>query len=426
MSKHIVILGNGIAGATASRHLRKLNNHLRITLVSCESDFFISRTAFMYVYMGHLKIEHTEPYPRSFWVNNRIDLLKAAISEVDFSLKRLATTTGKVINYDVLILATGSTPVMLEPAEFEFIGVQCLYSLGDLQRMEINTSGIQKAVVVGGGLIGVELAEMLNSRGIQVTFLIKDNTFWGNVLPEKEGLIINRHLQQQGIELLANTLIDQFIGENGTLSHVITTCGKVIPCQFAGVAIGVTPNIEILKNSALELNKGILVDRKLKTNIPDVYAIGDCCEQRFPLPHRKAIEPVWYTGRMMGEVVAQVIVGVDVQYEPGPWFNSAKFFKIEYHTYGQIFPRPPSHIGSLYCEDLASNRALRLQYNKETGIFTGVNSLGIRLRHEFFDACLRTEVDIQYVVSHLNEARFDTEFSMDFVGSVQQLFGNQI
>ncbi|MGB0167069.1 MAG: FAD-dependent oxidoreductase, partial [Luteibaculum sp.] len=86
---------------------------------------------------------------------------------------------------------------------------------------------------------------------------------------------------------------------------------------------GVSPNIDFLKNSKLELDKGILVDQYLSTNQPHVFAIGDCAQIRNPLANRKSIEPIWYTGRMMGECVAHTVVGHPTKYNPGPWFNSA-------------------------------------------------------------------------------------------------------
>ena len=113
---------------------------------------------------------------------------------------------------------------------------------------------------------------------------------------------------------------------------------KSIDCQFVGLTVGVSPNIDFLKNSGIETKRGVLVNEYLQTNVPDVYALGDCVERTYDLPGRKTIEQVWYTGRMMGEVVAQTICGEKTKYEPGPWFNSAKFFNIEYQTYGNVWP----------------------------------------------------------------------------------------
>ncbi len=106
---------------------------------------------------------------------------------------------------------------------------------------------------------------------------------------------------------------------------------------MVGITTGVKPQISFLKNSKIETDRGILVNRILETNIKDVYAIGDCAQQREPIGNRPPVEAVWYTGRMMGETLAQTICGKPFEYNPGNWFNSAKFFDIEYQTYGWVF-----------------------------------------------------------------------------------------
>jgi len=115
--------------------------------------------------------------------------------------------------------------------------------------------------------------------------------------------------------------------------------GETIPCTVVGLTAGVTPNIDFLEGSGIELGKGVKVNNFLETNITDVYAIGDCAEQHEAIGSRRPIEAVWYTGRMMGEALAQTICGNKRAYSPGHWFNSAKFLDIEYQTYGWVFQR---------------------------------------------------------------------------------------
>jgi len=182
----------------------------------------------------------------------------------------------------------------------------------------------ERAVIVGGGLIGIELAEMLNSRNIPVTFLVRETSFWNGVLPEGESAMINRHIQNHHIDLR--------LGVN------LKEINEEIPCTVVGLTAGVSPNINFIKSSTIETNRGVLVNRFLETNVKDVYAIGDCAEQRDGgIGQRRPIEAVWYTGRMMGETLAQTICGNRLEYKPGHWFNSAKFLDIEYQTYGWVF-----------------------------------------------------------------------------------------
>jgi len=422
--RHIVIIGNGIAGITAARHLRKLSDN-KITVVSSETEHFFSRTALMYIYMGHMKYENTKPYEDWFWKKNKIDLLNAHVESVDTSQKKLLISNGDTISYDVLIVATGSKSNKFGWPGQDLIGVQGLYSYQDLVEMENRTKGIKKAVVVGGGLIGVEMAEMLLSRGIEVTFLVREKSFWNNILPIQDAQLITRHLRAHHVDLKLETELKEILpDENGRVKSIVTSSGESISCQFVGLTVGVSPNVDFLSGSGVEIKRGVLVNEFLETNISDVYAIGDCVERSYELPGRRNIEQVWYTGRMMGEVVARTICGKKTKYQPGPWFNSAKFFDIEYQTYGQVGNALGSSEDEFYWEHAGGEKAMHFIWNKETRKFLGINAFGIRLRHECFDRWLREGRDIKYVIDHLPEANFDPEFFVRHEEEIQKHFSS--
>ena len=165
----VIIVGNGIAGITCARHIRKQSN-FEITVISSESKYFYSRKALMYIYMGHMKWEHTKPYEDHFWEKNRINLLQAHVQQVLPDENKIKLNNGEKLEYDFLVIATGSSSNKFGWPGQDLQGVQGLYNLQDLQTMQENTQGIKHAVVVGGGLIGIETVEMLLSRNITVTF----------------------------------------------------------------------------------------------------------------------------------------------------------------------------------------------------------------------------------------------------------------
>jgi NADH oxidase (H2O2-forming) len=408
--KHIVIIGNGISGITAARHIRKRKDY-KITVISSETDHFFSRTALMYVYMGHMTFQNIKPYEDRFWRKNKIDLLRDHVMKIHTETKSLACASGMTVYYDVLVIATGSTSNKFGWPGQDLKGVQCLYGYPDLQQMEKNTKGIKKAVIVGGGLIGIEMAEMLRSREIEVTILVREKEFWSNVLPLEEANMISRHLRAHQVDLRLETELKEIIsGESERVRKVVTKDGGSITCDFVGLAVGVSPNISLMKGSGIEVSRGVLVNEYLETNIPDVYAIGDCVERTYDLPGRSAVEQVWYTGRMMGEVVAQTICDQKTKYEPGPWFNSAKFLDIEYQTYGSVGNVTRDDESEFYWEHEEGVKSMHLVWNKQSNEFRGINAFGIRLRHERFDRWLRDKRSIQFVMSHLDEANFDPEF----------------
>ncbi len=408
--KKILIIGNGISGITAARHIRKLSD-FEITVISAETDYFFSRTALMYVFMGHMKFENTQPYENWFWEKNKINLIKARVSGINAENNNVTLDSGEMIAYDELILAVGSKPNKFGWPGQDLKGVQGLYSYQDLQSMEEFTKGVSRGVIVGGGLIGVEMAEMLLSRGIEVSFLVREPSFWNVVLPPEESDLINRHIKEHHVDLQLSTELKEILAdENGRVRAVVTSKGEEIACGFVGLTAGVSPNIDFLKEGPVETERGIMVDPYLTTNIPNIYAIGDCAQFREPLPNRRPVEQVWYTGRMMGEVVAHTICKKKTAYKPGIWFNSAKFFDIEYQTYGHVWGQLKENEKQFYWEHEDGKKCVKFVFEKGTDILLGVNTFGIRLRHEVFDDWLKSKKTIQYVIKNLKKANFDPEF----------------
>ncbi|MCG1036146.1 NAD(P)/FAD-dependent oxidoreductase [Polaribacter sargassicola] len=414
--KHIVIIGNGISGVTAARHIRK-NSDNKITIISAETKYFFSRTALMYVYMGHMKFEHTQPYENWFWKKNNIELKQGFVSDVNTDKKELTFKDSSTISYDQLIIATGSKPNKFGWPGQDLEGVMGMYHKQDLEKLEKyapNNNVCKRAVIVGGGLIGIELAEMLRSRKIPVTFLVRETSFWNGVLPAQESEMINKHIKEHHIDLRLNTNLKEIKSdENGRVkSIIIAETGEEIACNVVGLTAGVTPNIDFLKESGIELGRGVKVNRFLETNIKDIFAIGDCAEQHEAIGQRRNIEAVWYTGRMMGETLAQTICGNKTAYKPGHWFNSAKFLDIEYQTYGWVFSERSKKENEAYFQwqHPTDNKCITISFDKNTNKFLGINTFGIRMRHEIFDKWLTENQPIEHVLEYLADANFDPEF----------------
>lgn len=427
-NRHVVIIGNGIAGITCARHLRKLDEQVRITVISGESKYFFSRTALMYVYMGHMKFDHIQPYENWFWEKNRIELKEGWVEKVDFQRKNLEFKSGEILGYDELVIASGSKSNKFGWPGQDLKGVQGLYSRQDLELMEESTKGgVERAVIVGGGLIGIEMAEMLSYKKIPVTFLVREIGFWDNILPKEESLLVGSHIREHHIDLRLELELQEIIGDSeGRVKAVRTKSGEEITCQFVGLTAGVTPNIDFLRNTELEVNRGVIVDLSFQTNIPDVYAIGDCAEfNQAPASDRRPIEQVWYTGRMHGETLAYNLAGKKLSYQPGIWFNSAKFLDIEYQTYGTVPATwDPEKIQSFYWEHSGGKVAFRMLMDN-SGKILGINNFGFRLRHEFFDKAIGEKWKASTVIANLEKANFDPEFFAPYHIEIQKAFKSQ-
>ncbi|MEQ9364805.1 MAG: FAD/NAD(P)-binding oxidoreductase [Leptospirales bacterium] len=441
----IVIIGNGITGVTAARTIRKLNAGARIQIISKETDYFFSRTALMYIYMGHMRFEDTMPYEKDFWPKNRLELIRDTVTTVDPANKTVRLEKQGALKYDLLLIATGAQSNKFGWPGQDLPRVQGLYSYQDLEELEKNTAGgCERGVIVGGGLIGIEFAEMLHTRDIPVSILVREDDYWDNVLPPEEAQMINREIREHHIDLQLNTELKEILaGENGEARAVVTNKGEEIVCGVVGLTAGVSPNIGVFKETAIECQRGVLVDRFLRTNAPDVYAAGDCAqfregEKATPPP----VEQLWYTGKMHGEIAgahmakrAADIAGDsrlagDIEapaYDRGIWFNSAKFFTIEYQTYGFVPNRPDADRTYVWIDE-EKKKLLRLIWETDgsgASIFTGINLFGMRFRHEVCAAWIREKRAIEYVVDHLKDAWFDPEFFSPTYKRIQKDFNKR-
>ena len=420
---HTVIIGNGIAGTSAARWVRKLSNN-QITIISSESKHFFSRTALMYIYMGHMRFEDTKPYEDWFWEKNRIDLLEDHVDKIEFSTKSLKLRSGKEMHYDNLVLALGSKSNKFGWPGQDLEGVGGLYHLQDLENMEKYSKGLKRAVVVGGGLIGIEMAEMFHSRHIPVTMLVRESDYWNNVLPPDESAMISDHILKNDIDLRLGVNLGEIIDDGTGKARAVTVkeSGEEIECGYVGLTAGVSPNVGWLKDTELEVERGIMVDEFLRTNIPNVYAIGDCAQLRSPKPGRRNIEAIWYTGRMMGETVAYGISGKPISYDPGIWFNSAKFIDIEYQVYGDMPAHHDENTTSLFWKHEDNEKSIRINYDTESGAIKGFNLFGIRYRHEVCEKWIKDKTHIEEVLQNLGLANFDPELFKEYEQDVIDVY----
>ncbi len=421
MDKHVAIIGNGVAGITAARFIRKQSD-CRVTVISGESDYFFSRTALMYIYMGHMTFEDTKPYEDWFWKKNRIDLVRGYVTSVDTDRKRLMLGGRKPIEYDALIIASGSSSNRFGWPGQDLPGVQGLYSVQDLEEMERWTEGIDAAVVVGGGLIGIEMAEMLHTRHIPVTFLVRESSYMNHLLPDEESAMVNDEIREHHIDLRLSTELKAIhAGPDGSVASVETGGGEEIASGFVGLTVGVHPNIGFLEESGIETDRGVLVDEYFATSAPDVYAIGDCAQFRDSAAAHRPIEQLWYTARRHGRTVAGTICGRRTRYDKGVFFNSAKFFTIEYQTYGHVPNHLPDNLATIVWQHENKKKLIRINYDPESEAVVGFNLMGVRFRHAICESWIRRQVRIDDVLNELPKANFDPEFFPRFENQLSRV-----
>ena len=441
----VLIVGNGVAGIEAALALRDREPDWPITIVSEESDHFFSRTALMYVLSGQLRHQDTEPHERDLYARAGFTRVRARAVGVDVPGRRLLLAGGlDPLPFDRLLLALGSRPRPAPWPGAELAGVGHFVTLQDLEWLERELWGgpgrggrpahpdahhdrsaagspylprpvaaeargslARQPVVIGGGLIGVEVVETLLAKGLRPTFLIREEWFWPIALCPEEAKWIGDRLAEHGVDMRLQANVAELVGEEGRLVGVETDQGR-IPADLAVVAIGVLPNTDWLQGSGLELEPGggIRVGPDLSTSAPGIYAAGDCASVPW-FDGRRRPEQLWYTGRDQGRVAGRSMAGDPVSYQRGTWYNSAKLMDIEYTTVGLVDFGAEGARTWWYEEPAPVRSTIRLRVRE--GKVIGFNLLGRRWDHALLVRWLEEGRRLPWVVEHLRTAAFDTE-----------------
>jgi NADPH-dependent 2,4-dienoyl-CoA reductase/sulfur reductase-like enzyme len=420
---HYVVVGNGVCGIEAALALRGRDARARITLVSDEHDHFFSRPALMYVFAGQTSLRGTEPYDRQLYERMSFERLRKRVAAVAPAGKELVFEDGSRLHYDKLLLAVGSKGRSAPWPGAEGPGVHTFVTLRDLEGLDRDAKRGGRAVVIGGGLIGVEAAEILHSRGLHVTFVVRESWYFPLALDEQEAALVTDHMRQRGIDIRFGVNVKEIArGEGGGPRAVLLETGDEVACDVVVCAIGVVPATRFLESSGIALSKGgaIEVDDGLKASLPDVYAAGDCANVTWADGSRRP-EQLWYTARDQGRLVARAMLGDDVAYRRGAWYNSAKFFDLEWTTAGWVpallnwdnTPLDPGpDVKSWFQRTPGQFVSQRIVLKGDRVV--GFNMLGSRWDHEPLLQWIHERRNLDFVLSHLGQAQFDEEFAPKF------------
>jgi NAD(P)H-nitrite reductase large subunit len=411
---HYLIIGNGVAGIEAAFAVRArlAPDQARITVIGAESDYFFSRTALMYAYMDKMERRDLEPYERKVYDQKQIELQRGTVIDLDAAAQVVTLQSGETVAYDRLLLAVGAKPRIVPFSGLDAVedGLVHFVSMQDLDDCERLTWSSEGAVVVGGGLIGVELVECLIHHGVEVTFLVREPYFWPAALGQEEGDMISEHLRDHGVDLRLNEELDQIhTDEHGRVSGIRTNLGDEIDCQMLGIAIGVQANVEWLQSvkTPPALNRGIMVDRSFRTTLPNVWAAGDCVE--IDTGTKPGLtETIWYSAKRHGKLAGLSMVGEEIEYHPPLFYNSTKFLDIEFTTVGDAV-NIPDGANTLFRKMPGEAISQRIVTN-EAGEVIGFNMLGSRFDHRVLEQWIHEGRDLDYVTRHLEDAQFDVEF----------------
>ncbi|PWB49521.1 MAG: hypothetical protein C3F13_19165 [Anaerolineales bacterium] len=310
-----VIIGLGIAGFSAAQTLCQLDQASEVVVVSDDPHGYYSRPGLAYYLNGEIPEKQLFPFIKKGRLNLAAQLITSHVIQLDPASHSIKTDTSGTITYDHLLLALGARSVPLNVPGSDLFGVVKLDDLEDTRHILSVAHHAKTAVVVGGGVLAIEMVEGLVAEGVKVHYLLRGDWYWPGVLTEAEAHLIEHHLKQEGVVLHYHTEIEEILGKKGKVIGIRTTKGEVIPCKLVGVGIGVRASLGLASAAGLATDRGILVNEYLQTSDPHIYAAGDVAQITDPSTGRSSIDNLWYPGRRQGSIAAMNMAGQPQAYQ---------------------------------------------------------------------------------------------------------------
>lgn len=279
MKRKLVMIGNGMAGVRCMEEILKRNREaFDITIVGDEPYPNYNRIMLSHVLQGKTEIKDININDWKWYEDNDITLFTGEkATEIDPEEKEIKTDKGSVISYDELIIATGSSAFILPVNGSELEGVIGFRTIQDTECMIETADRYKKAVVIGGGLLGLEAARGLMDRGMEVEVVHLMPSLMEQQLDAPAAKMLKKDLEAQGMKFLMEKQTTEIYG-NERVEGVKFSDGTSVECDLVVMAVGIRPNIQLAKHAGLDVNRGIIVDDHMQTSIPSIYAVGECAE----------------------------------------------------------------------------------------------------------------------------------------------------
>lgn len=316
-----VIIGSGVAGIAAIEAIRSLDTSNEVVMIGDDPHGFYSRPGLAYYLTGELHDKALFPRTADDYKRMNFRYLRGRVVKIFRDAHSLELADNTSIAYDKLLIAVGAQAIPLEVPGSNLEGVLKLDHMEDARRILKQARRGKTAIVVGGGITALELAEGLLARGMKVHYLLRGDRYWSNVLDERESKIVEHRLREHGITLHYHSELIEVTGRNGRVSGVQLLNGTTMKCDLVAYAIGIRPRVELAKQAGLAIDRGILVNEYLQTNDPMVFAAGDVAQAYDPMTGRSIIDSLWNPAREQGYVAGLNMAGKSTAYIKAPPFN---------------------------------------------------------------------------------------------------------
>ncbi len=340
--KKFLIIGNSVSAVAAIEGIRRFDQDSEVTVLSKEPYLAYSRPIIADYLMG-LADDYRMLYrDERFYKNLNVKLeLGEEVVSVEPSKNKIITASGKKYNYDYLLIATGGKPFVPPMEGFSDVkeGVFTFTSWDDAKKIKEHLPKVKKFVVVGAGFIGLELAEALIHLGKEVVVIELADRPLVRALDEFASSQVKDYFESIGVKFYLNDTVKTVISSNGVFKGVELKSGEKIEAEAMAVAIGVRPNVDFLKDSGIEIDRGVVIDDKARTSVENIFAAGDVAQGWDVVFERKQPLPLWVYGYRQGIVAGINMAGGDAKYPGGFPMNSLKFRDVPAISGGIVAPQ---------------------------------------------------------------------------------------
>ena len=322
MSQSYVIIGDGVAGSSAAETLREKEPDADITVVTDEGEALYNRILIKEFAKGKLPEAPISIHDESWYTDRDIDLqLDTLVVDIDVDSHTIETHEGDVYEWDRLLVAAGGTPTQLPVENSDAEGVHHFWTFEDARAIKSHIESADSSVVVGAGLLGIDLAAITAAQDVEGKYLMRGNNWWRYALSEEGAEIIHDALRERNVEPVFQSGVDHFeVDGDGRVTTAVDPNGDEYDADFVGIAIGLDFNTEILQDTPIECDDGIVVDEYMQTNHDDVFAAGDITQFEDLILGERGQNGAWGSAKEQGSIAAQNMV--DYGSEPFEWVSS--------------------------------------------------------------------------------------------------------
>lgn len=342
-----LIIGNSAGGIGAAEAIRQVDETGLIAIVSTEPYPAYSRVRISEHLACGCPLEDILFRPPDFYETNNIRFIPGRKAKrLDARSHMIKLDDGTEIKWQKLLLATGGLPILPPMKGINKKGVFSFTNLDDAIEIDKYLDGIDEAVVIGGGLIGVSATEALTKRGIKVTIVEMKERILNTILDEEASAMEAEAMKKAGVEIITGNTVTEINSDKTKpekINSVSLDDGRLITCRLVIVAIGVTPRTELAINGGIEIKRGILVDNSMATSQPDIYACGDVAETYDFVHGENRLNPIWPNAYLGGRIAGFNMAGVPATHQGSTVMNTMKYFGVDIISAGITVPPDDSY-----------------------------------------------------------------------------------